>query len=126
MATKNDFKQLAKGLLNNTFKDFLKPVTFSNGSYDYDYDSQGYIAGESITTKGVRLSYKSGEFQNQAIQTGDVKILVENSFSLTIRTDDTKMNFDGVEMDIVAIDLDPADAVYTIQARPKWARLTTA
>ena len=117
MATKNDFKQLAKRLLNNTFKDFLKPVTFSNGSYDYD--SQSYSIDESITTKGVRLSYKSGEFQNQAIQTGDVKILVENSFSLTIRTDDTKMNFDGVEMDIVAIDLDPADAVYTIQARAK-------
>lgn len=118
MATRKDFQQLANGLINGTFKDFLKPVTLTMGG-SFDYDTQEITGGTTINTKGIRLSYQAGEFQNQAIQSGDIKLIIENTFTDKIRTDDTILIFDGEELDIIDVSLDPADATYTIQARPK-------
>lgn len=118
MATRAGFQALANKLINKTFADFRDEIVFTLEQYNYDDDDS--TAVETFTTKGIRLNYGKGEFQNQAIQTGDYKIVCyKPGITFDIRTDGVGMTLNGVELDIIAIMEDTAGATYTIQARDK-------
>ena len=117
MATRAGFKRLADKLINKTFADFRDDIVFTLEQYNYDTGSEVI---ESVTTKGIRLNYSKGEFQNQAIQTGDYKVICyKPDIDFDIKTDNVGMTLNGVELDIESVIEDTAGATYTIQARAK-------
>ena len=119
MATPKGFQNLASKLLNKTFVSFQKVVVLTQYG-DTDYDTQVASVIATDTTKGTRTEYAASLIDNQNIQQGDYKILVEvQGLNVNVRADNVDMTFDGVAINIVSCSQDAANAVYTIQARAK-------
>lgn len=121
MPTRQGFQSLAKKLKDGTFKDFNKPVVFTKESYSYndDSDDEFQVLAKDETT-GIRLSFNKFESQVDGVESGDFKVLVlVEDISFDLKTSGVKMLFDGVELDIVDVMPDTADATYTIHARVK-------
>lgn len=117
MPTRQGFQSLAKKLKDGTFKDFNKPVTFTETEYSYD---NGFTEKTKVETTGIRLEFSKFESQIDGVESGDFKVLVlQGDIPIDIKTSETKMNFDGTELDIVDVMPDTADATYTIHARVK-------
>ncbi len=116
MPTRAGFQSVAKNLINNTFGDFKKPLTFHVESYDYD---TGTTSTDEVV-EGIRLSLSKADLALDGIQMDDYRIIVEKQRVKTdVRADKVSMTFDGVKMDIVTVVDDPADATYTIIGRAK-------
>ena len=119
MATRASFQNLANNLINNTFADFRDEVLLSQvGAFDYGSQTETITATD--TTKGIRLEYSKTEFDGTNIQIGDYKVvLVQQGLNTDVRSDNTNMTFNGVEVDIISVSEDAARAVYTLQVRDK-------
>jgi len=64
-------------------------------------------------------SYKANEVDGQLIQANDAKLLVRNNQFMAIspRTDGMTLTINSASLVIVSADIDPANAVWTIQVR---------
>lgn len=71
----------------------------------------------SYTCKAIRDNYSVSDRLNSSIAAGDVKILIlVNSLSVTPVVND-RITIQGSTFSAVRIDVDPANAVWTIQGR---------
>ena len=119
MASRAQFQTLASKLINQTFGDFADPVVVNlNGNPDYATQTTPILKTEN--TVGIRESFDSSQFDGQAVKQGDYKILIEQqSLTIDLRADNVSMKFNGVDVNIINVMKDAANAVLTVQARDK-------
>lgn len=120
MATRKSFQALAAKLINTTFADFRDSVTFAQAG-EVDYENQGTPVADitSDTTKGIRIEFTKSQFDGQSVQVGDYQVLVlQQGLNTDVRADNVTMTFNSVAVSIQSVSEDPAQAVYTIHARP--------
>lgn len=121
MATRASFQNLANKLINSTFADFRDDVTLAQkGEVDYDNQSTPVADVTSDTTKGIRIEFNKSQIDGQSVQVGDYQILVlQQGLNTDVRADNVTMTFNGVDVEIIAVSEDPAQAVYTLHVRVK-------
>ena len=86
-----------------------------------DYDPLTDIIGDpySETVDAIIEKYNKREIDGQLVQSNDLKLLVRNSQLMAIdpRTDGMTLSINGSSLTIIDADIDPANAVWTIQVR---------
>ena len=116
MATRKSFQNLASKLINNTFSDFRDPIYLAE--VEFDYDTQTEVVTKQDNTQGIRLEYSKNEVGSQSVQQGDYKVILEQQgLNTDVRSDNVKMTFNGVEVNIISVEEDAARAAYTLQVR---------
>jgi len=117
MATRKGFQNLAERMINKTFGDFRDPLVLEQlGTFDYSTQTTPVIATDN--TQGIRLDFDKSEIDGQNIQVGDYRlILLKQGLTVDVRADNVTLTFNGKPVDIINVEEDPANAVYTLQAR---------
>lgn len=119
MATRASFQNLANKLINNTFSDFRDTAVFELVG-EQDYDTQIAPIESTTTTTGIRLEYNKTQFDNQSIQSGDYKVVLEQQpIDFDVRADNVNLTFNSKAVEIISVVEDAARAVYTLQVRDK-------
>lgn len=118
MATRAEFQILADELINGAFGDFKLPLLLEQIESDYATQSTAVIASDS--TEGIKLDYTAREFNGSSIQVGDYQVILEaQGLSVNVRADNVNATFDGVDINIISVQQDTANATYTLQCRAK-------
>jgi hypothetical protein len=87
------------------------------GAYNALADTIG--TPQTKTVDVIIETFSSREIDGQLIQANDKKLLARNNefTTFTPRTDGTSVSINGSSLVIVGAELDPAEAVWTIQVR---------
>lgn len=118
MATREDFQNLASGLINDTFSDFRDPLTLEG--VEFGYDTQANTVLFTVQTTGIRLEFDKTQFDSNSVEQGDYKVvMVQQESTQDITIGDVNMNFNGKDVQVVSVSEDAARAAYTFHVRDK-------
>lgn len=117
--TPQQFKDLATRLTTDTFGAFFVERTFTAPAGGYDPITGTSTPGASESVPTYRQDYDERQFDGQAIQRGDFKLLarVDEFTTVDPSVDGVTVDVDGVTCQIVQVMKDGADAMYTMQVR---------
>ena len=117
--TKQQFKDLAQRLAGDTFADFFPLRTFTAPATNYDPITGAETGGATEQVNCVRMDYNESQFDGQAIQRNDFKLLARVDAFSTVdpSVDGVTVDVDGVECQVVQVMKDAANAMYTMQVR---------
>lgn len=115
---KSEFVTLANELIDDEFADF-QVSTIINQYGTFDYDTQAAQVTATSTTGTIRLEYKTEQFDGQKVLIGDYMLIGERAeLSFVPRPDNCKAIRDGETLNIIRVELDPADATFILHVRP--------
>lgn len=113
---KSNFIDLANNLIGNIFSDFAKTATVIQ-STGFNYATQA-LTTRSETLPMIRIDYKDSQFNGQDIKLGDYVLIGEYAkLTWMPSVDNSTVSFDGVSLNIISIETDPANAVIKLQVR---------
>ena len=123
MPTKQRFKNIASRFFTKTFKDFVDYFTFTfSSSSSYDPVTGTYSnSGDTYNIECIRLSHETTQFDGERIKIGDIKLISRTgsweSLPVEPKVNDTSVEINGDKHQVVDIQLDAADAIYTLNCR---------
>lgn len=115
---KSEFVDLANELIDDEFADF-QSSTVINQYGTFDYDTQTAAVTATSTTGTIRLEFETRQFDGQKVLVGDYMLIGERAeLSFVPRPDNCKCTRDGATLDIIRVEIDPADATFMLHVRP--------
>lgn len=107
------FINMAAGMIGGSFAAFAKDAVFTKAS-GFDYETQKATT-KTQTIKMIRIDYKQSQYQSSLIKLADFQLIGEaQKLKWELSTDDTFCTFDGKNLVVSTIDIDPATATVII------------
>lgn len=111
------FKTLANNLVTDTFSAFAKVLIMRTAA------AVTYGSAQTYTTEtgtGIALSLDYSAFNNQLIESGDLRIVTNASqWTTDPEADNIDITFDGVAYSIILVEKDADSAAYFLTVRRK-------
>lgn len=114
---KATFSALANKFLTDIFSDFSKSLTMRTADAPVFGSAQTYA---SEVGKAIPLSLDFSLFSDELIEIGDFLLFTNASqWTTDPKADNVDLIFDGVTLQIIFVEKDPADAAYFLTVRRK-------
>lgn len=120
---KATFLKLANKFMDSTFADFSKSLIMRTADAPVFGEAQTYtlepLVSESEKT-AIPLSLSFSMFDSEKIEAGDFLLFTNASqWTTDPKLDNVDLIFNGVNLQIIFVDKDPADAAYFLTVRRK-------
>lgn len=118
---KSTFVDLANTFMDDTFADFRKPLIMRTAdAVEFGVDQAYTLEPVTGSNFGIPLTLNFSLFDLSMIEVGDFLIFTNVSqWTTDPKADNVDLIFDGVAMQIILVDKDPADAAYFLTVRRK-------
>jgi len=111
------FKRMADKLVTKDFGAFQKPLVIKTAD-PVSYGSDQTYSEESGTAIEISISEK--QFSGKLIEIGDIRVVTNaNQWTSIPTVDDTSVNFDNNEYNVLLVKKDADNAAYFITMRRK-------
>ena len=118
MTFATDMQELAVDLVEDVFVSVSKLMTLTQlGEWDQDLQSASTVATD-VNVIAINTGFKKSDIDGESIQSGDYKIIfAATGITVDVRADNVECVFDGVDLNIISVDSDPADARHILHCR---------
>jgi hypothetical protein len=117
--TKAEFWDLAAELIRGEFADFTETTVLSVfGPFDYNTQSAPIEFSASIPM--IKYDYKVNQYDGEKVKIGDFMLIGElQLISFEPSVDNTKVTYNGEEVNLNRVEIDPAGASVILHVRPQ-------
>jgi hypothetical protein len=117
--TKAEFQDLAAELISGEFADFTESTVLNQlGAFDYNTQAAAVVATSTIEM--IKYDYKINQYDGEKIKIGDFMLIGERQLvSFEPSVDNTQVIYDGAEVNLNDVEIDPASASVILHVRPQ-------
>ena len=117
--TKAEFQDLASELIRGEFVDFTESTVISVlGAFDYV--TQTSPVEFTATIPMIKYDYKVNQYDGEKIKIGDYMLIGElQLLAFEPSPDNTKVVYNGEEVNLNRVEIDPARASVILHVRPQ-------
>lgn len=117
--TKTEFWGLAAELISGEFVDFTE-TTVLNVLGEFDYGTQTSPIEFTASIPMIRYDYKVNQYDGEKIKIGDYMLIGEfQLLAFEPSPDNTQVIYDGAEVNLNRVEIDPAGASVILHVRPQ-------
>ena len=118
MTFATDMQEMAVDLVENVFVSVSKLMTLTQlGEWDHTAQSAATVATDANIIV-INTGFLQSEIDGESVQSGDYKLIfAATGITVDVRADNVECVFDGVDLNIISVDSDPADARHILHCR---------